>query len=85
MKQETSNTSSPGRTLVHLLGFGLLLALILMRKKVLNFKDVSKEGETSYLVLRDKEDTDHMVLDPKLDESAMISELNSALHLSLPA
>ena len=30
MKQETTNTSSPGRTLVHLLGFGLLLALILM-------------------------------------------------------
>jgi hypothetical protein len=30
MKQETNNTSSPGRTLVHLLGFGLLLALILM-------------------------------------------------------
>jgi hypothetical protein len=30
MKQETTNNSSPGRTLAHLLGFGLLLALILM-------------------------------------------------------
>ena len=34
MKQETTNTntntSSPGRTSAHLLGFGLLLALILM-------------------------------------------------------
>jgi hypothetical protein len=29
MKQETTNDSSPGRTLAHLLGFGLLLALIL--------------------------------------------------------
>ena len=30
MKQETSNNSGPGRTLIHSLGFGLLLALILM-------------------------------------------------------
>ena len=30
MKQETTNNISPGRTLAHLLGFGLLLALILM-------------------------------------------------------
>ncbi|MHC4694247.1 MAG: peptidyl-prolyl cis-trans isomerase [Planctomycetota bacterium] len=30
MKQETTNNNSPGRTLAHLLGFGLLLALILM-------------------------------------------------------
>ena len=30
MKKETTNNSSPGRTLAHLLGFGLLLALILM-------------------------------------------------------
>ena len=29
MKQETANNSSPGHTLAHLLGFGLLLALIL--------------------------------------------------------
>ena len=30
MKQETTNNSSPGRTLAHLLGFGLILAFILM-------------------------------------------------------
>ena len=30
MKKETTNNSSPGRTLTHLLGFGLLMALILM-------------------------------------------------------
>jgi hypothetical protein len=30
MKQETTNNSSSGRTLAHFLGFGLLLALILM-------------------------------------------------------
>jgi hypothetical protein len=66
--------------------FRYLLSLILMRKKLLNFTDVFKEGENEYLVLKGREDREYRVLNPRLDESEieevkiqMMSVLNEDL------
>jgi hypothetical protein len=47
--------------------FRYLLSLILMRKKLLVFKDVFKEGALEYMVVRDREDREYRVLNPNMD------------------
>jgi hypothetical protein len=52
--------------------FRYILGLMLMRKKVLKFKDVVREGDREYLVLRrSRTQEEHRVLDPKLTEQEM--------------
>ncbi len=66
--------------------FRYLLSLILMRKKLLNFSDVFKEGDREYLVLRDKEDREYRVLNPGLDEEKIEDvkkQMMSVLHEDL--
>jgi len=57
--------------------FRYVLGLLLLRKKLLKFKDVRRDGEDDWLVLYDRrEDRSHEVLDPKLtgDQIADVTE-----------
>jgi hypothetical protein len=62
------NQESPAK-----LNLRYLLALLLMRKKILKFEDILREDDREYLVLRQTgENLRHRVLDPKLS----LQELN---------
>lgn len=53
----------------HKVKFRYILALVLMRKKVLRFQDILRDGEKEFLMLRyPKEDLEFKVLDPGLTE-----------------
>ncbi len=51
--------------------FRYLLSLILLRKRLLVFKDVFKEGDLEYMVMRDKEDREFRVLNPCMDKETI--------------
>ena len=52
--------------------FRYILALMLMRKKVLKFKDVAREHDKEYIVLRrSRTQEEHRVLNPQLTEAEM--------------
>jgi hypothetical protein len=53
------------------MNFRYLLALILMRKKLLAFKDIYKEGASEYMVLKDKTEREHRVLNPGMDKETL--------------
>jgi len=53
----------------HKVNFRYILALVLMRKRILRFEDIIREDGKEYLVLRyPREKTDFKVLDPGLAE-----------------
>lgn len=63
--------------------FRYLLSLILMRKRMLKFKDVFKEGENEYMVLSDRKDNEYRVLNPKMDTETLANvkeQVISVLH-----
>ena len=62
-----------------------LLALLLMRKRVLKFDDVQREGVRSYMILRrPRDDTSYRVLDPNLSEQEL-EELQSQMETVIGA
>ena len=62
-----------------------LLALLLMRKRVLKFDDVAREGDQSYLIVRrPREDATYRVLDPHLSEEEL-GELQAQMETVIGA
>ena len=65
--------------------FRYLLGLMLMRKKLLKFHSIEREGDNEYLILRrSRSTTQHRVLDPRLtkDELGKLRDnLNEILFL----
>jgi len=51
--------------------FRYVLSLVLMRKKLLAFHDVEREGDHQYLLLRDGRGGEYRVLDPHMDGEAV--------------
>ena len=51
--------------------FRYLLSLVLLRKKLLVFKDVFKEGDLEYMVMQDRNGWEYRVLNPGLDKETM--------------
>ena len=63
--------------------FRYVLSLILMRKKVLKFEDVCKEGDREYMIMRDKEEREYRVRDPHLNKETLAEvkqQMSSILH-----
>jgi hypothetical protein len=61
--------------------FRYLLSLILMRKKLLEFADVCKEGNTEYLILRNKNEREFRVLNPHLKKEALEEVKNQMMDI----
>ncbi|MFC1582031.1 hypothetical protein ACFL4W_00695 [Planctomycetota bacterium] len=62
LEEEDSNTKK---------NFRYLLSLILLRKRLLVFKDVFKEGDREYMIMRDKTDQEFRVLNPGMDKETI--------------
>jgi len=63
--------------------FRYVLSLILMRKKILKFEDVCKEGDREYMIMKDKEEREYRVCDPHLNKetlSEIKQQMSSILH-----
>lgn len=67
--------------------FRYVLALLLVRKKLLKFKSIRRDGDKEYLVLHDKaEERDQDVLNPNLTEEevgAVTEECGKLLNMRL--
>ena len=67
--------------------FRYVLALLLIRKKLLKFTAIRRDGDQEWLVLHDRaEDRDHEVLNPELSEdevAAVTEECGKVLNMRL--
>lgn len=67
--------------------FRYVLGLLLLRKKLLKFKNMRRDGEDEWLLLYDRrEDRDHEVYDPKLtgeEVAAVTEECGKILNVKL--
>jgi len=63
--------------------FRYVLSLVLMRKKILKFDDVCREGDREYLLMEDKEGREYRVWDPHLAKETLADvkqQMSSILH-----
>lgn len=63
--------------------FRYVLSLVLMRKKILKFGDVCREGDREYLLMEDRDGREYRVRDPHLRREKLADakeQMNSILH-----